>query len=615
MREQADCFRPSTAAAIPGDQRRRFSERYHVHVFPGEPVAGVESGGAGELRKRAGAFTCRRKRLNTIGAMTPRPEKGRHEARSESVMIVVVGAGLAGLTAAIHLAERGLPVVLCEAHPSFLGGRTRAREPYRFRFRGEDHVQSFDHGQHCMWTQYWNMKALLARLGIFQRAVRPCATTRYLYDDGDTVHRLAPFNVDPEDEHPTFFHFAAHMARSMRMPGWSASDSLRLLGALPKLAAMTSFAHGRNFDEWDRLSVDEMFAWVGLPLQLEQAFKSMCKASTFHAHSEISASWGLSMVESTMIGHPDDHKMWCFRGNLGEYLIDPLAEALRKRGGRIVKNARAVGVERRQGRIVAVHVEPTTAADPGQREVLLGLERLPCDAVVAATDIPGFQRWLLPSLADVDEIRATANLDAVGSVCARLVCARPVRGEDAPMGIFTGRFRMLDTYFRLSRYQDEFAAFRDRTGGEVLELHAYMASRELSACSAETARHLVEQDALRAWPELDGNVVHVEVAVNERTFDRQGVGHRRFQPGPRTSVPNLVLCGSWIRTDDAVHDMEKAVVTGLRAANLLLEERGCDAFPVASLRSPSPLQRVARLLRPALPRPSAVRRAALDSCT
>jgi carotenoid phi-ring synthase / carotenoid chi-ring synthase len=523
--------------------------------------------------------------------------------------IVVVGAGLAGLTAAIHLAERGLEVVLCEQHPAFLGGRTRARKPYRFWCHGRPYTQSFDHGQHCMWTQYWNMRALLERLGIFSHAVRPCDSARYLFDDGAAVHRLAPLNIDPTNKHPTLLHFVGHMARATLVPGWTRADTLRLAAALPRLAAAWSFAHDRHYDAWDRLSIDEMFAWIGLPTQLEQVFKSMCKASTFHTHSEISASWGLSMVESTMLGHPDDHKMWCFRGNLGTHLIDPLAKALRERGGRILRNATAVGVERTGTRISAVFVEPTDPRVPRGREILAKRTRLPCDAAVSATDIPGFQRWLLPAVADVPEIRASANLDAVGSAVARIVSSRPLRDDDAPMGIFAGRFRVLDTYFRLSSYQDEFSRFRARTGGEVIEVHAYLASRELAVSPPVVARALILDEAVRAWPELRGHIVHLAVASNERTFDKQGVGHRRFQPAMRTAVPNLFLCGSWIRTEEAVHDMEKAVVTGLQAANAVLEERDQAPFPIRPLRAGSALQRVVRLASRALPKPPAVRAA------
>jgi isorenieratene synthase len=523
--------------------------------------------------------------------------------------IVVVGAGLAGLTAAIHLAERGLEVVLCEKHPHVLGGRTRARSPYRFRCHRRPFTQSFDHGQHCLWTQYWNLRALLERLGVFAGAVRPCDSARYLFDDGTMVHRLAPLNINPGDKHPTLLHFLAHMARATRVPGWGQGDTLRLAAALPRLAAAGAFAHGRHYDAWDRLSIDEMFAWIGLPPRLEQVFKGMCKASTFHSHSEISASWGLSMIESTMLGHPDDHKMWCFRGNLGTHLIDPLAQALRERGGRILRNATAVGIERAGSRVSAVRVEPTAARAARGREALAKPARLPCDAVVAATDIPGFQRWLLPALADVPEIRASANLDAVGSCVARIVSTRPVSDDDAPMGIFAGKFRVLDTYFRLSSYQDEFIDFRAQTGGEVIEVHAYLASRELAASPPAVARALILSEAFRAWPELRGHIVRVAVGHNERTFDKQGVGHRRFQPAMRTAVPNLLLCGSWIRTDEAVHDMEKAVVTGLQAANALLEQRRQAPFPIRPLRAGSALQRMARLASRALPMPPAVRAA------
>ena len=117
---------------------------------------------------------------------------------------------------------------------------------------------------------------------------------------------------------------------------------------------------------------------------------------------------------------------------------------------------------------------------------------------------------------------------------------------------------------------------------------------------------LVERELVRAWPELAGAIVHVESAANERTFDKQGVGHARFQPRMRTEVPNLVLCGSWIRTDEAVHDMEKAVVTGLRAANALLEERGLATFPIQPLRPRGALQKLAAQLTRRLPRPRGV---------
>jgi hypothetical protein len=93
------------------------------------------------------------------------------------------------------------------------------------------------------------------------------------------------------------------------------------------------------------------------------------------------------------------------------------------------------------------------------------------------------------------------------------------------------------------------------TGGEVIELHSYFAQREVASCPPEILREHIESEVLRAWPELKGSIVHVECVINERTFDKQTVGHHAFAPPVRTSIPNLTLCGSWPRIDTAVHDM------------------------------------------------------------
>jgi isorenieratene synthase len=228
--------------------------------------------------------------------------------------------------------------------------------------------------------------------------------------------------------------------------------------------------------------------------------------------------------------------MSCFRGDLGTHQIDPLAAALRARGGRILRNAKAVDVERDGERIFAVRVVPTSPRDAAP-EVLAAPARLSCDAVVGATDIPGFQRWLLPGLADAPSIRGASNLDAVGSVTTRVVTSRPVRADDPQMGIFSGAFETLDTYFLLSRYQDEFIEFRRRTGGEVIEVHSYLASRELEASSP--AVRALRSAVVRAWPGRRQDRSH-RIRSEQRTFDKWASGTRDFNR-MRTEVPNLVL--------------------------------------------------------------------------
>jgi isorenieratene synthase len=524
-------------------------------------------------------------------------------------MIVVIGAGLAGLTAALHLAQEGVDVTLCEAHPSFLGGRTRARDPYRFEWGGATHEHSLDHGQHCMWFQYYNMRRLLVRLGLWETSIRECWATRYVVDDGQNVIRLPPLDVRPGHAPANRLEFLRDLARAAGVTVPGIADAGRLVAALPRLLQLATFRHHRDYQRWDQISVSQMFAWIGLPEGMDQIFKSLCKASTFHRHTEISAAWGLSMVESTLIHDPRDHKMWCFRGNLGTHLIDPLATAVQSKGGKILLNAKAVDFELSEGRITAVRVEPTVShgLEGSTSASTLGeAQWLACDAVISATDIPGAQRLLLPTFSNRDDLRRIANLDTVANATVRVVTSRRVREDEPWLGIFSGNFEWLDCYFLLSRYQDEFMKWSAATGGEVIELHCYFAQREVAACHPDMLRENIEREVVRVWPELEGAIVHIEHFVNERTFDKQTVGHHEFFPPMQTSVPNLTLCGSWPSLDSAVHDMEKAVVTGILAANRILAERQRPLTPIIPLRPSRLSAATARLAANLLPRPTGV---------
>ena len=69
--------------------------------------------------------------------------------------VIVVGAGLAGLSCAVGLCRRGIAVTLCEAAPH-AGGRTRS-----FSYKGVE----IDNGQHLMLSAYARMEELLGYTG------------------------------------------------------------------------------------------------------------------------------------------------------------------------------------------------------------------------------------------------------------------------------------------------------------------------------------------------------------------------------------------------------------------------------------------------------------------
>ena len=83
------------------------------------------------------------------------------------VEAVVVGGGIAGMSAAVVLAERGVRVTVLEAAPT-LGGRLGAW-PEALR----DGTQRNEHGFHAFFRQYYNWRSILRRADPRLRFLRP----------------------------------------------------------------------------------------------------------------------------------------------------------------------------------------------------------------------------------------------------------------------------------------------------------------------------------------------------------------------------------------------------------------------------------------------------------
>ena len=94
--------------------------------------------------------------------------------------IDIVGAGLAGMTAALRLRQLGYAVTLHESS-EFLGGQAGSRLS-RGRWQ--------DHGYHVVFPWYLNMRAMMAELGII-----PKDAARTIWEKG----RNATFDVDRID--------------------------------------------------------------------------------------------------------------------------------------------------------------------------------------------------------------------------------------------------------------------------------------------------------------------------------------------------------------------------------------------------------------------------------
>ncbi|MCS6819790.1 MAG: FAD-dependent oxidoreductase, partial [Chitinophagales bacterium] len=91
--------------------------------------------------------------------------------------VAVIGGGIAGLSAAANLAERGFSVKLFEKC-SYLGGKLGS---WTFESNGE--TLRTEHGFHAFFRQYYNLLSFMQKIGSAQYLI-PIDDYLILYADG-----------------------------------------------------------------------------------------------------------------------------------------------------------------------------------------------------------------------------------------------------------------------------------------------------------------------------------------------------------------------------------------------------------------------------------------------
>ncbi|WP_348639689.1 FAD-dependent oxidoreductase, partial [Micromonospora sp. MH33] len=149
--------------------------------------------------------------------------------------------------------------------------------------------------------------------------------------------------------------------------------------------------------------------------------------------------------------------------------------------------------------------------------------------------------------------------------------------------VFSGVSRQptLDSVTLYHRLEDEPRRWAGRTGGSVVELHAYACEPDVPA--EELAERMrVELTAL--WPEVAALRVRALRARVEAQAPAFIPGSHAGRPGVRTDAAGLYLAGDGIRTEFPSALMERSAATGIVAANHILRAEGAAAEPVSSVR-------------------------------
>ncbi len=193
---------------------------------------------------------------------------------------------------------------------------------------------------------------------------------------------------------------------------------------------------------------------------------------------------------------------------------------------------------------------------------------LKADYYVLATDVPGTQHLFDLMTGEVDPVlKANVSKLAIADpfAVARFWFDKDFDWEHSNFASLSG-YALTDSITLYHRIQQQFIDWSERTGGSVVELHAYC-YKEKEFPTQEVLLSTFEQELYEIVPSLSSATLLHQELVNQKNFSGYPPNSYQDRPTTQTPINNLLFAGDWVKMPFPCGLMERAVSSGLLAAN------------------------------------------------
>ncbi|HAA53663.1 MAG TPA: hypothetical protein DCE42_02845 [Myxococcales bacterium] len=466
---------------------------------------------------------------------------------TEKKSVAVIGAGIAGMSAAIRLAERGFDVTVYEKN-DYIGGKIGSW-PVELHNGDTAYVE---HGFHAFFRHYYNLRHLFSDLEIDKD---------YAAMDDYYIMTLEKEAFRFHDAITTPILNLYDLARKGIYNFWKVAFSRTALKMLP----MLTYNKDKTFKKFDHLSFEKYAQDAKLPKNLILIFNTFSRA--FFAQID-----RMSMAELMKSFHffylSNDHGLlYDYFDDDYEYtILKPMRDAVENNGGTILLDHPVEQIDR-------------------QEDGSFKIDGTHHDYMVMASDIRGAQhllgqtQWLkddFPAFAAQMEKQKYAQRYSV----LRLWMDRDIDDTTVCPFLITERNVLLDAIAFYHRLEKESTAYVEKEGGAVLELHCYAVPDDIPEDEIRT--HFLKE--LHAFfPELKDATIRQEYMQVRQDFTAYHVGQYEHRPTTETPVPNLFFAGDWVKLPYPAMLMEGACMSGTLAANQICQQENIQETPVWSV--------------------------------
>jgi len=482
---------------------------------------------------------------------------GRLPQADRRATAVVIGGGLAGLAAAVVLAERGVAVTVLERE-GFLGGRAGA---WTDRLR-DGTTFEMERGFHAFFRQYYNLRQLLKRVDPGLACLKPTDDYPILTPTGN--ESFAGLTHAP----------IVNVAKlTWRTETLGIRDLMKV--NVPAALAMLRFDFRQTYADFDQVTAGAYLDSLNFPPLARQRLLHVFAHSCFNPQSDMSAAALLQMLHFYFTANHDGLVFDVANRPFSRGIFQPLGTLLGRLGADVRMGVSARSVERVDGSrwVVTTDGAPLTA-----------------DLVVLATDVPGIRAIVDASrgLDDADWRRRVDSLRVTNAFAVwRLWLDRPVaRGRAGFAG--TAGVGPLDNISIYENLEDESQAWAARTGGSVVELHAYALP---AGCDEAGLKRQLLEGLHTLYPETVAASLIEERFLLRQDCPAFAPGSHALRPEVRTPFRGLCLAGDFVQLPFPSALMERAASAGMLAANVLLGELGVAPEPLWSVAIRGPLVR------------------------